>query len=56
MRIASDAEPHVHRWATRSQHQTSEGAIAYERCVCGQWRVRSGDSHLDQTLALAPTR
>ncbi|MFC7619394.1 hypothetical protein [Microlunatus sp. GCM10028923] len=31
---------HLHHWTTVSQHRTSEGAVAYERCDCGRWRVR----------------
>jgi hypothetical protein len=58
MRIAGSYEqPHVHQWTTRSQHRTSEGAISYERCGCGRWRVRRDTSdHVDQTLALTPAR
>jgi hypothetical protein len=48
---------HVHHWTTTSRHSTSEGPITYERCRCGQWRVRRVTSvQVDQTLALTPAR
>ena len=48
-----DSHQHVHDWTTTSRHGTSEGAIAYERCRCGQWRVRRGTSvRAEQTLML----
>ncbi|HYJ67360.1 MAG TPA: hypothetical protein VEX15_06825 [Nocardioidaceae bacterium] len=44
---------HVHDWTPTSRHATSEGPITYERCRCGQWRVRRGTSvQVDQTLVL----
>ncbi len=30
---------HEHHWATESDHTTSEGVVAYQRCACGQRRV-----------------
>ena len=48
-----ESHQHVHDWTTTSWHATSEGAIAYERCRCGRWRVRSGTSvQAEQTLVL----
>lgn len=48
---------HAHHWITTSRHTTSEGPIWYERCQCGQWRVRRETSvQLDQTLVLTPAR
>jgi hypothetical protein len=28
-----------HVWHTRSRHRTSEGAVRYQYCHCGLWRV-----------------
>ncbi len=30
---------HEHRWTTESDHTTSEGVVAYQRCACGGRRV-----------------
>lgn len=30
---------HEHRWTTDSTHPTSEGAVTYQRCACGEHRV-----------------
>jgi hypothetical protein len=47
----------AHCWTATSRHATSEGPITYERCPCGQWRIRrETPSQLDQTIALAPAR
>jgi hypothetical protein len=49
-----EARQHVHSWTATSRHPTSEGPITYERCGCGQWRLRRETSvQLDQTLAQA---
>ena len=35
------AAPHTgHRYATVSAHNTSQGRVAYQRCVCGLWRIQ----------------
>ncbi|WP_190394581.1 hypothetical protein [Nocardiopsis deserti] len=30
---------HEHHWTTESDHTTSEGVVAYQRCGCGGRRV-----------------
>lgn len=29
-----------HSYATVSAHNTSEGRVVYQRCVCGLWRIQ----------------
>jgi hypothetical protein len=46
---------HDHQWVPRSRHRTSEGAVRYERCACGQWRIcRDTTVQVGQTLAPSP--
>jgi hypothetical protein len=48
---------HDHHWTPKSRHRTSEGAVRYEQCACGQWRVcRDTTVQVGQTLALSPAR
>jgi hypothetical protein len=32
-------EPNGHVWQTESRHWTGDGAVSYQRCRCGRWRV-----------------
>ena len=28
-----------HFWHTRSSHETSQGLVTYQSCLCGRWRI-----------------
>jgi hypothetical protein len=47
-----EIDPNGHIWQTESRHTTSDGAVSYQRCRCGRWRVLLGPN---QVLAEART-
>jgi hypothetical protein len=46
---------HEHVWRTRSRHPTSDGALSYQHCHCGQWRLLLGSDHVLATTGSAST-
>jgi hypothetical protein len=39
-------DPNGHVWQTESRHSTSDGAVSYQRCRCGRWRVLLGPNRV----------
>lgn len=40
---------HEHEWLTRSTHLTSEGAVTYQQCSCGVYRLLQGATEITRT-------
>ena len=49
--IVTDGHEHV--WRTRSRHPTSDGALSYQHCHCGRWRLLLGSDDVLATMGSA---